>query len=151
MNRSDSFRLSDVLRDTPVRALAAVSLGGVGGALARYGLTRAFPSAPDQFDLGIFLANAVGGFLIGVVMVVAVELKPGGAYLRPFVGVGFLGGFTSFSAYILDIGAAVDSGERGLALLFAFVSLAVALSAAAGGMYLTRRWDERRSRRRTSC
>ncbi|MFC4335146.1 fluoride efflux transporter FluC [Salininema proteolyticum] len=131
------------LRGAPKRALLAVSLGGVVGALARYGVSLLFPKDPHHFDVATFLVNVLGGFLIGMLMVFAVELRPGTGYLRPFLGVGVMGGFTSFSAYILDIGRAVGAGERMLAVTYAFTTIAGALGAAALGMYAMRRIDRR--------
>ncbi|THV40540.1 fluoride efflux transporter FluC [Glycomyces buryatensis] len=128
-----------VLRATPVSALVAVSAGGAIGALGRYGLTRAFPSDPSEFDLATFTANAAGGLLIGVLMVVVTEVAPGGRLVRPFLGVGVLGGFTTFSTYIVDIGRAANAGDTALAVAYAFATMAVALLTAAAGMYGTRR------------
>ncbi|HEU5129739.1 MAG TPA: CrcB family protein [Glycomyces sp.] len=133
-----ALRLSAVLRSTPASALAAVALGGALGALARHGLTLAFPHEPGSFDLATFTANAVGGLLIGVLMVVVTEVAPGAARLRPFLGVGVLGGFTTFSTYVVGIGAAVNAGAAALALVYAFATVAAALLAAALGMRAAR-------------
>jgi CrcB protein len=124
--------------------MAAVAVGGALGAMARYGLTVAIPSAPGRFDLATFLANAVGGLLIGALMIVVTEVAPGLRLVRPFLGVGVLGGFTTFSTYIIDIGQAVDAGATFLAVIYAFTTIAAALLAAAAGMYATRRLVRRR-------
>lgn len=120
-------------------ALAAVAAGGAIGALARYGLTVAFPTEPGAFDLATFIANTVGGLLIGILMIVVTEVAPGLSMIRPFVGVGILGGFTTFSTYIVDIGRAANAGAIALAVVYAFATMAAALGAAALGMYATRR------------
>jgi fluoride exporter len=73
--------------------LALVSLGGGLGGLARYLLSLAVPGA-----WGILLINVLGSFLIGVLM----ERAPSQA-TRAFFGVGVLGGFTTFSAYAVDL------------------------------------------------
>lgn len=131
-----------MLRSTPASALAAVSAGGAIGAVARYGLTTAFPHG--SFDVATLIANVIGGFLIGALMVLVTEIFPGSRLIRPFLGVGVLGGFTTFSAYILDIGRAANGGETFIAVAFAFTTLAAALLAAAAGMYATRRFHRRR-------
>ncbi len=141
--------MSQVLRATPGSVLAAVALGGAVGALARHGLTVALPSVTGSFgvavfDIATFTANLVGGLLIGVLMVTITEVAPGPAHLRPFLGVGVLGGFTTFSTYIVDIGAAANAGAALLALIFAFATMAAALVAAAVGMWATRRLLVRR-------
>jgi CrcB protein len=130
--------LRRTLRGISVSALAAVAVGGAIGALARYGLTVAFPAEPGEFDLATFLANTVGGLLIGILMVVVTEVAPGLRMIRPFVGVGMLGGFTTFSTYIVDIGRAANAGATLLAVVYAFATLAAALLAAAFGMWATR-------------
>ncbi len=131
-----------MLRSTPASALAAVSAGGAVGASARYGLTAAFPHS--TFDVATLVANVIGGFLIGSLMVLITEVYPGSRLIRPFLGVGVLGGFTTFSAYIIDIGRAASGGATFIAVAFAFTTLAAALLAAAAGMYTTRRFHGRR-------
>jgi CrcB protein len=128
-----------MLRSVSVPALAAVAAGGAIGAVARYGLNAAFPFSPGEFDLATFIANTVGGLLIGVLMVAITEVAPGLTMVRPFVGVGILGGFTTFSTYIVDIGQAANAGATALAVVFAFATMAAALLAAALGMYAARR------------
>jgi CrcB protein len=124
--------------------MAAVAVGGALGAMARYGLTVALPSAPGEFDLATFLANVLGGLLIGALMIVVTEVAPGLRLVRPFLGVGVLGGFTTFSTFIIDIGQAVDAGRAILAVAYAFATMAGALLAAATGMVATRRLVRRR-------
>lgn len=128
-----------MLRAVSVPALCAVALGGAIGALARYGLTVAFPTSPGSFDLATFIANIVGGLLIGVLMVIVTEVAPGISMIRPFFGIGILGGFTTFSTYIVDIGRAANAGATLLAVVYAFATMTAALLAAALGMYATRR------------
>ncbi|WP_307814250.1 CrcB family protein [Glycomyces sp. YM15] len=131
--------LRHMLRAVSRPALAAVAAGGAIGALARYGLGVAFPASPGSFDLGTFIANTVGGLLIGILMITVTEVAPGLSMIRPFVGVGILGGFTTFSTYIVDIGRAANAGATALAVVYAFATMAAALLAAAAGMYATRR------------
>ncbi|MEU6246899.1 CrcB family protein [Glycomyces sp. NPDC047010] len=138
--------LRDALRTVPPVVLGAVALGGVIGSLARYGLLVAFPPDPGRFDTATFLANAAGGLLIGALMVVVTEVAPDRRLLRPFLGVGVLGGFTTFSTFIVGVGRAVDAGAALLAVAYAFATIAAALTAAALGMWATRRLISRRRR-----
>ncbi len=75
--------------------LLAISVGGVLGALARYGLGVAFPHGAAGFPWATFAVNVTGCGLTGVLMVCIDQL---GAHrlVRPFLGVGVLGGFTTF-------------------------------------------------------
>ncbi|MEV7419700.1 CrcB family protein [Streptomyces sp. NPDC089919] len=115
-------------RQGPV--LAAVSAGGVLGALARYAVSLAWPAAPGAFPWATFGINVLGCGLIGVLMVLISE---GGRrahpLLRPFLGVGVLGGFTTFSTYAVDFSRLLDRGEAGTALAYAGATLAGALGA----------------------
>lgn len=131
--------LRRALRALPAPALAAVAVGGALGAMGRYGLTLAFSSEPGSFDLATFVANTGGGLLIGALMIIVTEVVPGTRLVRPFLGVGVLGGFTTFSTYIIDIGRAANTGATLLAVTYAFATMAAALLAAATGMYATRR------------
>ncbi|SDD58269.1 fluoride efflux transporter FluC [Glycomyces harbinensis] len=139
MPRPDRPPLRSTLRAVPTAALTAVAAGGAIGALARHALTVALPAPPGSFDLATFLANTAGGLLIGILMVILTEVRPGARLVRPFLGVGVLGGFTTFSTYIVGIGRAIDAEAQLLAVAYAFATLAAALTAAALGMWATRR------------
>jgi len=129
--------------------LLAVAAGGVLGAEARYGLSVLLPHQPGQWPVATWLTNVSGCFLIGVLMVVITELTSPHRLVRPFLGVGILGGFTTFSTAMVDVQQLVEGREAGAALGYLFVTLAAALVAPFTGMTLTRasavRW--RRMRR----
>ncbi|WP_030193650.1 CrcB family protein [Streptomyces sp. NRRL S-87] len=117
-----------VERQGPV--LAAVSAGGVLGALARYGLVLAFPAGPGDFPWATFAVNVAGCGLIGVLMVLISEGgRSAHPLVRPFLGVGVLGGFTTFSTYAVDVSRLLDRGAAGTALAYAAGTLAGALGA----------------------
>lgn len=67
--------------------LAVISLGGVVGALARYGIQSAYPHHPGGFAWATFGVNVSGCLLIGVFMMLVTEVWPRQRLLRPFVGV----------------------------------------------------------------
>jgi CrcB protein len=132
-------------RSWPV--LGAVAVGGAVGALARFGLHTAFPSAPGAFPWATFAVNVTGCLLIGVLMVLLTEVWTGRPLLRPFLGVGALGGFTTFSAYALEIEQAVSVGAAGTALLYLGGTLLAAMIAVWAGAGLTQAALHRRGRR----
>jgi CrcB protein len=107
------------------RALAAVALGGALGASARYGVGLLLPHSPGTFPLGTLLVNAVGGFLIGV-LIDAVATRP---LLRPFAITGILGGFTTFSTYAVDAEQLLAAGRLALAGAYLVATLGGALVA----------------------
>ena len=124
--------MQDELRPSRWPVLAAISAGGVVGSLARHGLQQAFPHGPDGFGWATFAVNVSGSLLIGALMVLVTEVWTGRRLLRPFLGVGVLGGYTTFSAYAIDIQQAVTAG----AVPTALASLAATLAGALGAVWL---------------
>src|SRR5262245_28162242 len=121
---------------TPV--LAVIAAGGAIGSAARFGLATALPHNPAESPRATFITNAAGCFAIGVLMVVVADLLPGRPLLRPFLGVGVLGGFTTFSTYALEIQRMVDAGARGAAMVYLAGTVLAALAAVYAGSRTTR-------------
>ncbi|MGO9144024.1 MAG: fluoride efflux transporter FluC [Streptosporangiaceae bacterium] len=115
-----------------------ISAGGVMGALARYGLSAAFPHAPGSFDWVTLWINVTGCALIGALMVLISEVREAHRLARPFLGVGVLGGFTTFSTYIVDIQKSITAGAPQTALAYLAITLAGSLLAVYAGVMLTR-------------
>ncbi|MGW1062452.1 FluC/FEX family fluoride channel [Micromonospora rubida] len=130
------------LRARPAAVLGVIAAGGVIGALARAGLQTAFPHRPTGFPWATFAVNVTGCLLIGALMAVvaAGRARP---LTRPFLGVGVLGGFTTFSTYAVDVRLAVAAGAAGTAQAYLVATLVGALVAvwlgdAAAGRFLRR-------------
>jgi CrcB protein len=126
------------LRAVPWGTLAVISAGGVLGALARYGLSQAFPHQPPGAGWATFGINVAGCLLIGMLMVAVTEVWRAHRMVRPFLGVGVLGGFTTFSTYIVDIQRAVAAGAPRIALAYLAGTLVAALAAVHAGVHLAR-------------
>ncbi|TDD84411.1 CrcB family protein [Actinomadura darangshiensis] len=126
------------LRRRPWTTLAAISVGGVCGTLARYGLSTAFPHPPGAFDWATFGINVSGCLLIGVLMVLIAEVWQVHRLVRPFLGVGVLGGFTTFSTAIVEVQQGVEAGAARTALVYMFATLFCALVAVFAGVRGTR-------------
>jgi fluoride exporter len=131
-----------VPRTAQLPVLAAVSAGGALGALARYGLATAWPHEPGHFPWATLVTNVSGCFLIGILMVLVTELRPVHPLIRPFLGVGVLGGFTTFSTYTGDVRQLVAAGEPRVGLLYLAGTVIAALAAVYAGLVLTR-WAAR--------
>jgi CrcB protein len=87
----------------PSVVLAAISAGGVLGAVARYGIGLAWPHDPRGFAWSTWAVNVTGCLLIGVLMALISDLRPEQRLIRPFWGVGVLGGYTTFSTASVDV------------------------------------------------
>ncbi|MCG5472100.1 CrcB family protein [Micromonospora sp. LAH09] len=125
------------LTTRPATILLAIAAGGVLGALARAGLQHAAPHPPTGFPWATFTINTSGCLLIGVLMAVLGHLGGGHPLARPFLGVGVLGGFTTFSAYAVDIQQALVAGAPGTALAYLAATLLGALAAVGLGDAVT--------------
>jgi CrcB protein len=110
-------------------AVAAVAAGGVLGAEARYGIGTALPHRGTAIPWSTVLVNASGCLLIGALMVLLLELTSPHRLLRPFLGVGVLGGYTTFSTFALDTDRLVRAHCYGRAGGYVAVTLASCLLA----------------------
>jgi fluoride exporter len=132
--------------------LAAVAVGGVLGAEARYGLSVLMPHDPGQWPMVTWLINVSGCFLIGVLMCSITELTSPHRLVRPFLGVGVLGGYTTFSTAMVDVQQLALAGRGGAALGYMLSTLVGAVVAAFTGVAVTRGWAavwlNRRARRK---
>lgn len=123
----------------------AVALGGALGASARHGIDLLFPTATNQWPLATFLINLTGAFILGIVIegATAIAPDPGASIfarrLRPFLVTGVLGGYTTFSTYMVETHGLVISGRIPMALLYMFGSLLAGILLVVLGMALGRR------------
>jgi fluoride exporter len=122
------------------RPTAAVAAGGVLGALARWAVGLAAPTAPGAFPWATFGINVLGSLLMGVLVVVVTEVRTAHPLVRPFLGTGVLGGFTTFSTFAVDADLLLAGGHRATALLYVAATVLAAVGAAALGTALTRRF-----------
>lgn len=116
-------------------ALLLVMLGGALGAAARWSIGLIL--APGAIPWATLLVNLVGGLAMGVV---AGLLGRGalGEDGRLLLGVGLLGGFTTFSAFGLETLRMIERGEIGGALAYATASVIGAVTMTALGLAATR-------------
>ena len=114
----------------------AIAFGGVLGALARHGVVLACADCRG-LPWGVLAANVSGCFLAGVVFVLTA--RPGVDPLwRLFLSVGFLGAYTTFSAFSVDTLNLLLAGEVVRAAVNALANLALCLLACGLGMGLAR-------------
>jgi len=118
--------------------LVVIAAGGGLGALARYGLGRAWPTPAGGFPWATFTVNVVGCLLIGVLMVLISEVGVAHPLARPFLGVGVLGGFTTFSTYADEVRDLLRPGSAPLAFGYLAGTVLGALLAVLAGVRLAR-------------
>ena len=128
-----------------------VIIGGVFGALARYGLSTVLP-APGGWPAPTLIINLTGAFLLGVLLEALVRRGPDAGRLRVIrllAGTGFMGAFTTYSTLALETNTLLGAGRTTDALIYVAATLfggAIAtvagIRAAAG--HHTRMTDRRR-------
>jgi fluoride exporter len=118
--------------------LGVIAIGGGIGALGRYGLAQLLPTRPGEFPWGTFVTNVFGCLLIGVLMAVITEVGTVHRLVRPFLGVGILGGFTTFSTYAVEIHGLLRPGTVGLAFAYLAGTYVGAMLAVVAGVSATR-------------
>ncbi|MGV9664062.1 fluoride efflux transporter FluC [Nocardia niigatensis] len=118
--------------------LTVISLGGAAGALARYGLASLWPTPAAGFPWATFVTNVIGCFLIGVLMVIVTEIVTAHPLVRPFLGVGILGGFTTFSTYANETRGLLEPSSVATAFTYMAATLVCALLATLAAVRLTR-------------
>jgi CrcB protein len=112
-----------------IDVVAVIALGGMFGASARYGLSVVMPTKPGQFPWGTFLTNVSGAAVLGLLLVLLTERFAPGRYVRPFLGTGVIGSYTTFSTYMVETAELVKDGHSGLAVAYVLVSLQAGLGA----------------------
>lgn len=119
--------------------LFLVMAGGAIGAGLRFLLGR---FALHQFGSGLpwgtLGANILGGLAMGVLAGLLARFGGGGEGWRLFIGVGILGGFTTFSAFSLETANMIERGALGVAAGYAAVSVIGSVAALFAGLWLVR-------------
>jgi fluoride exporter len=122
-----------------MRHLLLVMAGGAIGAALRYEVGRvALHRIGAGFPWGTLIVNLGGGLLMGALAGYMFARNPPDQALWLFVGVGLLGGFTTFSAFSFDLFAMLGQGRIGIAAAYAGGSVLGALGLLFVGFWLAR-------------
>jgi len=128
----------------PVAASLYVALGGAVGAVARYQLGRAamWMGGPGaSLPWGTLIANVLGSFAMGLLMGWLARSGAGSAgseALRLALGVGVLGGFTTFSAFSMETIQLLGRGQTATAAIYVAGSVLAGLVALYFGLFVMR-------------
>ena len=121
-----------------LREIAIVGLGGAVGSIARYltVTTSAKFLSTNYTHFGTLMVNCLGSFLVTLFMVLYIEkFSFPDDMLRLLVVVGFLGGFTTFSAFSYESVAMLHSGAYKEAISYILLSVVLSISFAFGGFF----------------
>lgn len=122
-----------------MNALVLVFVGGGLGAVSRYltGMAVMRASGPG-FPWGTMVVNIIGSFVMGCLIAWLARRSSGDADLRLLLATGFLGGFTTFSAFSLDAVTLYERGALTAAAAYVIASVTVSILALFGGLWLAR-------------
>ena len=128
---------------SPLIASLHVALGGAIGSVLRYQAGRwttwwLGPQAVTAFPFATLAVNAIGSVLMGLLAGWLARHGQGGDQLRLLLGVGLLGGFTTFSAFSLELVMLVQRGQLTFAALYLFLSVALGVSGLVFGLAVMR-------------
>jgi len=119
--------------------LLIIGLGGFLGSVARYVVTKVTDGKLNPlFPYGTLVVNIVGSFLLGIIYVLALRKAGLTENGRLFLGVGFCGGFTTFSAFALENFSLMQEKLVGTSLLYIFLSVVGGILALAAGVWVAR-------------
>ena len=119
--------------------ILSVAIGGAFGAAARYGLNLLFAKTLAPFPFATFFINVTGSFLIGFLLVLFTDKLAAAENLRVAVIVGFLGAYTTFSTFEMEIFGLVREREFTTAFLYLFSSVLIGFTGVCGGVWLARK------------
>jgi CrcB protein len=120
--------------------LLAIALGGALGTLARFLLDTAFVEGGGHFPTVTLVINLSGSLAIGLLVPVAAFWTPRLPLLRPFLIVGFLGGWTTYSALAVSGITLVQHGQAWLSLLYLAATFVGGTALVVLGNTVGRRW-----------
>jgi CrcB protein len=128
---------------SPLVAALHVALGGAIGSVLRYQLGRAMthllgPQAVAAFPWATLAVNIVGSFAMGLLAGFLARYGEGGEQARLLLGVGLLGGFTTFSAFSLEMMLLIERGQAAQGFVYAAVSVLAGLTALYLGLIVMR-------------
>ena len=119
--------------------LLIIGLGGFLGSIFRYVTVRLVDAKLNAlFPYGTLTVNIVGSFLLGIIYMLALRKAGLTENGRLFLGVGFCGGFTTFSAFALENFSLIQQKLLGISVVYISVSVVAGILALAAGVWVSR-------------
>ena len=123
----------------PMKMIASIAVGCAAGAVARYAVMGVVGKwLGTGFPYATLAVNVAGCFVMGALVEIFALVLSASPEIRALLTVGFLGGFTTFSAFSLDIYLLFEHGRPGVAALYVAASVLLSVFAFFGGLYLFR-------------
>ena len=117
----------------------AVAIGGALGSVARYALSSwIFDITSHKFPYATLIVNVAGSFVMGILFVVVVERVALPAEMRSLLMIGFIGAFTTFSAFSLDALGLWQNGHVLMSVIYMITTVILCLVAISTAIWLTR-------------
>ena len=117
----------------------AVAIGGALGSVARYALSSwIFDITSHKFPYATLIVNVAGSFVMGILFVVIVERAALPAEMRSLLMIGFIGAFTTFSAFSLDALGLWQNGHVLMSVIYMITAIILCLFAISTAIWLTR-------------
>ena len=116
--------------------ILSVAIGGAIGSLLRYYLSTLNFLSNSVFPVSTFLVNVIGSFAIGVLFFLLKDSN--NDYLKSFLMIGFLGGFTTFSAFTIDVLDLFQNDQYLVSVIYIFGSVIISLLAVYLGFWITK-------------
>lgn len=110
-----------------------VGIGGFIGSVCRYLIGLIPVKETWDFPIKTFAINLAGSFIIGLIAAAAAKDQTLNPRVILFLKVGLCGGFTTFSSFALETGDLINSGNTGMAVLYAAASMALGVAAVFAG------------------
>jgi CrcB protein len=145
-NKTASVSGRDVLRvrrrrrhrGRTLATFGVIFAGGMVGGTLRYVLEEAFPEPERGFPVTTFVINVSGAFVLALLLVLVAEALDPGPYLRPALGTGLLGSFTTFSTFVVAADRLVLLDRWWVAVGYVLGSAVAGLAAASFGLVIGR-------------
>ncbi len=116
-----------------------VAVGGALGAVARYAFSVSpLHSTFERFPFPTFLVNIIGSFLIGFLLILFADKISVSEHMRLFVFIGFLGAFTTFATFELEVWTLIKEEHYFTSLFYVVASVVVGFAGLLAGVWLGR-------------
>ena len=119
-----------------VLSIFYIAFGGAIGSLTRYLIGIFLQNTKSGFPLSTFLVNVIGSFAIGIIFYVLKDTN--NENLKAFIIIGFLGGFTTFSAFSIDVLNLIIEKQYFTSMLYISMTFIFSLSAVFLGFLFAR-------------